>query len=919
MGHLGNLNRWIFLGVAVLIIYIVADVAKGLYVNWLWFEAVGFRSVYSKVLATRLWLFFGGAALFLVYFGANAYLAARAVVRYAAEGAGDLDATALRRLYLLGLIAGSVFLAIIFGTVASQSWDKVLLFLNRQSFGVEDPQFHRDVGFFVFTLPALRSFQEWLLGVAIVTVVVVAGLYLSRYLLVGPRRSEERKTKAHLALLLVAVVALFVWRYWLNVYDLDFSTSGTVFGATYADVHARLPFIWVSAAMAVLTGAALIIAIFQRGVLLPMGAMAAWVVVAIFGAEVYPSFVHRFTVQPNELEKERTYIQRNIDMTRKAFGLDKIDERQFPAAPEVTQDEVNANSQTIHNIRLLDVRPLKDTYAQIQTIRPLYEFNDVDIDRYTINGDYKQVLVSARELSPSRLPAEAQSWVNKRLQFTHGYGIVMSPVNEVVQEGLPDLLVKDIPVVGAVPIQRPEIYYGEEPDHYVIVDTKAKEFDYPLGETSVQNTYEAGGGIRLVSRLRRLLLAWQFQDVNIAISGSVTDQSQLLWRRNIKDRVQTLAPFLTLDKDPYIVVADGQLYWVQDAYTTTSRYPYSTPSGAGYNYIRNSVKVVINAYDGSTSFYIADASDPIVRAYAKIFPKLFKPLDQMPASLQAHLRYPEDLFLAQVNAYRIYHIKDANTLYNKEDLWNIPMETVGSSQQMLQPYYVIMRVPGESQEEFALILPMVPARRANTIAWIAARSDEPHYGELITFRFPTDTLVFGPSQVESRIDQDPQISAQFSLWNQSGSQVIRGNLLMIPVGRGNLYVEPIYLQAQTSQLPELKRVVVVNGNNIAMEPTLDRSLAVIFGRAPPTTPTTAETGGQPPAVSPTPGPTATSQPTATPRPVSTPGSLGDLARQAQDAFDRAETALRNGDLATYQQEVKRAQDLVRQIAQQLGQ
>jgi uncharacterized membrane protein (UPF0182 family) len=917
MGRLGNVNRWVFLGVAVIILYIIADVARSLYVNWLWFEAVGFRSVYSKVLGTRLWLFFGGAALFLAYFGANAYVAARAVVRYATEGAGDLDAAALRRLYQLGLIAGSIFLAIIFGTVASQSWDKVLLFLNRQSFGVEDPQFHRDVGFFVFTLPALRSVQEWLLGVAVVTVLVVAGLYLSRYLLVGPRRSEERKTKAHLALLLVAVVALFVWRYWLNVYDLDFSTNGTVFGATYADVHARLPFIWVSAAMAVLTGVALVVAIFQRGVLLPMGAMAAWVAVAVFGTEAYPAFVHRFTVQPNELEKERTYIQRNIDMTRQAFGLDKIDERQFPAAPEVTQDEVNANSQTIHNIRLLDVRPLKDTYAQIQTIRPLYEFNDVDIDRYTINGDYRQVLVSARELSPSRLPADAQSWVNKRLQFTHGYGIVMSPVNEVVQEGLPDLLVKDIPVTGAVPIQRPEIYYGEEPDHYVIVDTKAKEFDYPLGETSVQNTFEGGGGIKLASALRRLLLAWQFQDVNIAISGSVTDNSQLLWRRNIKDRVETLAPFLTLDKDPYIVVADGQLYWVQDAYTTTSRYPYSTPSGAGYNYIRNSVKVVINAYDGSTNFYIADPSDPIVRAYAKVFPKLFKPLDQMPASLQAHLRYPEDLFLAQVNAYRIYHIKDANTLYNKEDLWNIPMETVGNSQQMLQPYYVIMRVPGESQEEFALILPMVPARRANTIAWIAARSDGPHYGDLIAFRFPTDTLVFGPSQIESRIDQDPQISAQFSLWNQSGSQVIRGNLLMIPVGRGNLYVEPIYLQAQSSQLPELKRVVVVNGNNIAMEPTLDRSLAVVFGRAPPTAPTTAETGGQP--ATPAPGPTATPQPTATPRPVSTPGSLGDLARQAQDAFDRAQTALRNGDLATYQQEVNRAQDLVRQIAQQLGQ
>jgi uncharacterized membrane protein (UPF0182 family) len=930
LGGLGNFNRWIFAGVALLILYIVLNTLKGLYVDWLWFDGAGFRSVYSKMLTTRLALFFGGAGVFLVFFGANIYIAGRAVMNFGSASFADLDAAALRRLYQLGLIAGSLFLAIIFGTIASEQWDKVLLFLNRQSFGVEDPQFHRDISFFVFTLPALRFLQGWLMGAAVVTVLVVAGLYLSRFLMAGVRPHEERPTKVHLSLLLLVVIALFIWRYWLNTFELDFSTSGTVFGATYADVHARLPFIWVSAALGVVTAAAIVFAIFRRGVIVPLAAMGVWVVVAMFGTLFYPTFVHRFTVQPNELEKERPYIQRNIDMTRGAFALDQIDERQFPAAPEVSQQEIVANEQTIKNIRLLDVRPLLDTYAQIQTIRPLYEFKDVDIDRYQIGGNVRQVLVSARELSPSRLPSDAQSWVNQRLRFTHGYGLVMSPVNEVVEEGLPNLFVKDIPVTGDVPVTRPEIYYGEEPDHYVIVNTKAKEFDYPLGAEQVENTFMGGGGVQLGSLFRRLVLSWQFGDVNLAISGSVTSDSRLLWRRNIADRVRTIAPFLTLDQDPYLVVAGGKLYWVQDAYTTTSRYPYSTavtslPPGnglGGVNYVRNSVKVVIDAYDGTTTFYLADPTDPIAQTYAKVFPKLFKPFDDMPADIRQHVRYPEDLFQAQISSYRTYHIKDAATLYNKEDLWTIPVEQFAGSPQPVQPYYVIMRLPGEPKEEFTLIMPLVPIRRSNTIAWVAARSDPPNYGKMVSFRFPTDTLVFGPSQIESRIDQDPQISAQFSLWNQSGSNVIRGNLLMIPIGNGNLYVEPIYLQAQSSQLPELKRIVVVNGNRIAMEPTLERSLAVIFGNAAPTTPATGETTGTPPAGSGTPSPSAgTPTPaaaTATPAIAVTPGNIADLARQAEDAFQRAQVALRNGDLATYQQEVNRAEELIRQIVAQSG-
>ncbi len=917
----GGFNRWIIIGVILLITFVALDTFKGIYVDWLWFQSVGYESVYSKVLETRLILFFGGALLFGVFFGASTYFAARPVLRTPAPGLSAIEAAELRRLYLVAIIAATIFFAIIFGTIAAGRWDVVLRFLNGEDFGVKDPQFHRDVGFYVFTLPALRFFYGWLLGASILTTIVAAGLYLYRYMALGVDYASIRRTKAHLSLLLVIVVSLFIFRYWLDRFDLNFSTAGTVFGATYTDIHARLPFLYVGMALAALTAVALLVGIFRRGIFVPIGAMGVWIVVVIAGGLIYPTSVQRLSVQPNELEKERPYIERNIEMTRRAFDLDELDERPFPARDQVTSDEIASAGETINNIRLLDVRPLLLTYAQIQTIRPLYEFLDVDIDRYEIDGVRRQVMISARELSPARLPVDAQSWVNRRLQFTHGYGAVVSPVNEVVQEGLPNLFLKDIPVTGKPTLTRPEIYYGEQEEHYVVVKSDAKEFDYPVGDgSSVQNVFDGEGGVKLGSFFKRLVFAWQFADLNIAISDSLNSDSRLLFRRNIQDRIHTLAPFLTLDRDPYVVIADGQMYWMQDAYTTTEHYPYSQPAPGGYNYIRNSVKVVVNAYDGSTTFYQVEQNDPIIRAYAGIFPKLFRPISDMPASLQAHIRYPEDLFLAQANAYRIYHIKDPGVLYNKEDVWNIPNEIFGASESAVQPYYVIMRLPGETREEFVLILPLTPARRQNTIAWVAARSDAANYGKLLAFRFPTDALVFGPRQVESRIDQDTTISAQFSLWNQSGSNVIRGNLLMIPIGAGNLFVEPIYLQAATSQLPELKRVVVVNGNRIAMEPTLQRALEVIFGGAAPTQPgveTTPGAAGTPTATR-TPAPTATPGATPTPRPTLAAGSVGELARQADEAYQRAQTALRNGDFGTYGTEIATVEQLIQEIVRQTG-
>jgi uncharacterized protein len=923
LGGLSGANRWIILAVGALLVFIFLNTARSLYVDWLWFDGVGYRSVYSTILTTRIWLFFAGAGIFLAFFGANVWLAGRATIDSIASGLDPTEAAAVRRLMLVAVIAASVFLALIFGSIASGQWDTILRFMNRENFGVTDPQFNRDIGFYVFTLPALNFFRGWLLGMAVITVLVVGGLYLTRYLTVGASPNGDGLVRRHLLGLLALLVVVYIWGYWLSIFELNFSTNGVVFGASYTDIHARLPFLYVLMGMGAITAIGMLVAMARATILLPMGLMFVWVFVALIGHVIVPATMQRFNVDPNQLSMERTYIQRNIDSTRQAFGLDQIEERPFPAQLEVTQEAIRENPETMGNIRLLDTRPLLQTYTQIQTIRPLYLFLDVDVDRYIINGVRRQVMISARELTPDRLPPNAQSWVNRRLQFTHGYGVVMSPVNEVVQEGLPEFFMRNIPVTGDVPLVRPEIYYGEQAEHYVIVKTQEQEFNYPDGDRNVMTTFEGEGGVHIGSFFRRLVFAWHFADINIAISNALTDESRILFRRNIQERISTIAPFLMLDRDPYIVVADGRLFWIQDAYTATSRYPYSQPSPQGFNYVRNSVKVVVDAYDGTTTFYLMDEEDAMIRAYARIFPDLLTPFEEMPEYLKPHIRYPEDLFMIQVEQFRTYHIRDAGVLYNREGIWHIPTEIFDGREVRVEPYYIIMRIPGEPQEEFALIMPLTPAIRQNTIAWIAARSDGDNYGSLLAFRFPTDALVFGPRQVESRIEQDPTIAAQFALWDRAGTGVIRGNLLMIPIGEGNLFIEPIYLQAGRggAQLPELKRVIVVNGNRIAMEPTLDRALEVIFGLAAPTPPDVDPGVTDPdvtlPPAQPTPRPAPT--PTAVPPIGPLPTDAAAIAREAEQAFQRAQTAQRNGDWATYGAEIARVEELIRRLSQVAGQ
>ncbi len=919
----GGLMRWGIAAAAILILFIIASIAKDIYAAWLWFDSVGYRPVYRLRIVTRIWLFLAGAGVFIGFFGANVLAALRLAGRGLTTESfsfGDAQPAAVRRIALVIGVAVVLFVSVIFGTQAASQWNDILLLMNSKPFGVDDPLFGQDIGFYVFQLPTLNFIAGWLLGLVILSLLSVGGIYVARTI-IGGFADSSRFARPHVSLLLVLMIGLFIWRYWLQRYALVFSERGAAFGAGYTDVHAQLPVTYVLMALAAITAVAIIISVFQTRLLfLPVGATVVWVVAGIAGGMIYPAAVQRFDVEPNELARERLYITRNIEATRTAYGLDNIEEQPYLARNSVTAEEIAANPGTIQSIRLWDHRPLLQTLDQIQTIRPLYTFLNVDIDRYEIDGTNRQVMLAARELDPGRLPVDAQGWVNQRLQYTHGFGLAMLPVNEVVDEGLPSFFIKDIPPAGEIPVDQPRIYYGEGAEHYVVVNSSEDEFDYASGDDQQEkNRFDGEGGVRLSSLARRITYAWKLADPNLLISSALDNDSRLLYRRNIRERVHEIAPFLRLDNDPYLVVADGKLYWMLDAYTTTDHYPYSTRTGS-VNYIRNSVKVVVNAYDGSVKFYLVDDNDPIAQAYADIYPDLFTPFDEMPASLRDHVRYPEDLFRLQSQLYLRYHIQDAGAFFNKEDAWTIPSEVVGANlPQPVDPYYVIMRLPGEQDEEFVLFSPFSPALRSNTIAWLAARSDGANYGKLLSFRFPTESLVYGPSQVEARIDQDTTVSAQISLWNQSGSQVIRGNLLMIPIGQGNLFVEPIYLQATTGSLPELKRVVVVNGNDIAMEPTLARSLEVILGRAAPTSPTIGA-GSPTPVVSPTPQAGETPRPTATPRATTTlPDDVDALIQDANDSFIRAQQLLRDGDFAGYGQEISRLEDILQRLAQLTGQ
>jgi len=885
---------------AVLAIFILLNIAKGFYTEWLWFSSLGYGSVYATILKSRALIFFCAAIAFCLFFGGNLVLAMRLAPKSGSSFWPWAIVGRLQPLLGLGFILGTALLGLIFGLVAQGGWQIVLRSLNAQPFGIADPVFHKEIGFYVFSLPFLHFLRGWLLGILIVTLLGSIGVYLLSYAAQRLRFDLSRPVLFHVGGLAIAILGLFAWGYRLGIWEMVFSKRGVVFGASYADMHAKLPAQWVLFSIVLILMGLFILSLWRRKPRWLLYGIGGWVVAAIIVGAAFPALVQRFQVEPSELARETPYIEYNIEFTRKAFALDRIEEQPFTAEEAPSPQDVAQNEATINNIRLWDHRPLKNTYNQIQSFRPYYDFNDVDVDRYIIDGEYRQVMLSARELSAEKLPGEAQTWVNRKLQYTHGYGTVLSPVNEVSTQGLPNLLLKDIPPAGVFNIERPQIYFGEKTNDYVIVNTETPELDYATRDEIFYGQYQGEDGVSLDGFIRRLAYAWQLGDLNILISGELTPESQVLYYRNIQERVNHLAPFLELDSDPYLVVMEGRLFWIQDAYTTTGRYPYSEPIGNRLNYIRNSVKAVIDAYNGRVTFYVTDPEDALIRTYQAIFPELFVPAEQMPESLRVHLRYPEDMFNIQAMVYQTYHMHDAQVFYNKEDMWAVPREVYFGAEQLMEPYYVIMRLPDEKKEEFLLMLPFTPVGKNVTISWLAARCDGENYGKLLVYRFPKERLVYGPSQVENRIGQDTVITEQLALWGRGGSRVIRGNLLLIPLGKSILYVEPVFLEAETGGLPELKRVIVVAGERIAMEPTLKESLAAIFGTEVP-----------PPA--PAPAPTPTPAPPVPGEPI--PADIAGLILEAQQHYDQAQEFLKAGDWTGYGRELEALEAVLNQLAE----
>jgi uncharacterized protein len=889
----GRAVFWIIVAAVVLLLLFLLKPFATLYTDYLWFRALGYGGVFGTRFAAQIWSFFIFAILFWVIGAANVLLALNTNTGRRLSSIGIRQRLLTAPSTFLALLA-VVLLGLLFGRIASGQWQTILTFLNQKPFNVQDPIWHQDVSFYVFTLPFYRFVWGWLLGVVILMMLVVFGLYASR----AGAQSFQLPARAvrHLSVLAAAFAVLLAVHYRLDLYELLLSKRGVVYGVGYADVAARIPAYWIMTVLMVLIAIGLLInAAGGRLTALPV-ALVAWLGAAFILLVIFPSIVQRFQVAPSELARETPYIKNEIAFTRAAYGLAGIQDRPFTPQDNLSTAAINRNQETVQNARLWDPQlALPQTLENIQSLRTYYQLSDVAVDRYQLGDQYLQLLLAARELAPQNLSAAAQNWVNLKLQYTHGYGVVASRANQATDQGLPVLTLKDIPPAGVPTVTQPAIYFGRHTTDYVLVDSKQPEFDYPL-ETDQFTHWTGKTGVPLSSGLRSLAFAIRFGDINLLISPQLTAQTQVLFNRAVQDRVAALAPFLQFDQDPYIVVVDGHLYWMLDGYTVSDHYPYSQVSPdangpfVGVNYMRNSIKVVVDAYTGATTFYQIDSHDAIANTYGSIFPGLFKPFSAMPAGLQAHIRYPRDLFNTQAEMFTLYHIQDPTVFYTREDLWNIGTENQqqGQSQAAIRPFYVIMRLPGEPKEEFVTILPYTPNQKNNMIAYLAARSDPPNYGTLFDFRFPKDSLIVGPQQVESNIDQAPLIKSQFALLNAPGSNVIRGNLLVIPIENSLLYIEPIYLEAQNVQIPQLKKVIAATGQNVVMEDTLDQALAALLGAAPPTTPT---------------GPTTAPS-----------GTVAQLIAQANQDYTNAQTALKNGDFTTYASDIQALGKVLQQLA-----
>ena len=887
----------ILFGILVLITVVPALIK--FYTDWIWFAQVGYLEVFRRSITARLAL---GSIAFVLAFGvlaANFYLAQGALRRREFRIMGEagprivsVDLTRIKAFVYLG--AG--VLAFLIALYASSQWETWLLWRHAVPFGSTDPILGNDTAFYIFQLP----FYQFVQGLALVTVLLaaagVAGAHgASGNLSFDAARGvvATRIVTRHLSVLGALVLLLLAVGTYLRIPELLTTDSGTVFGASYADVHARMPALRLLIA-ACLIGAAL--ALFQVRLqrLWPAAGAAGLYLAVAFGGAAYSAVIQRFVVAPNEQVRETPYIIHNIAMTRDAFGLDGVVERPLSGEARLTLDDLENNRATLDNVPLWNDQPLLDTFGQIQEIRTYYDFVSVDNDRYTIDGEYRQIMLSARELNSESLPS--RSWINERLTFTHGYGLTLGPVNEVTPEGLPVLFIKDLPpksVVG-LEITQPAVYYGELSSDHVFVNTKTEEFDYPEGEDNKFTRYEGDGGVVLGGLFRRLMFAIRFRSMDTLFSPNLTPETRVMLYRRISERVRRIAPFLNYDPDPYLAISGGGLVWIQDAYTTSGSYPYSTPAANDLNYIRNSVKVTINAYDGRTTFHLLDPDDPIAATLDRVFPGLFTPLGEMADDLRTRLRYPPGIFEIQAEMFSTFHMTNPAVFYNREDQWDIPSIDDGRESRRMEPYYTIMKLPGESGAEYIQMLPFTPHQKENLAAWMVARSDGENYGQLAAFQFPKQTVVFGPNQIAARMNQDQDIAPQITLWNQQGSEVIQGNLLVIPIEESLIYIRPLYLRAAGGRIPEMKRVMVAYRNQIVMEESLDQALERLFpsdGRALVAAPEEF-------------------------RPDLGTADGTDLAGEAQLHYQRAIRAQREGDWARYGEEFERLGQILERLGSQ---
>ncbi len=981
-GELGlkGILRRVGLGIAIVVIALIvflASVGVDLWTDAIWFQSVGFDSVFWTRLGAQVGLFalaFVIAAIVLLF---NLWLAGRLApppdperpgrIRQMAERLGEAQRQAehAARMNTGGMGRGSggpfpgrgpdfsgtfdgeglpdlvpiarwviavvaVVLAVGIAGNVSGAWTTLALWLNRVPFdtaqSVTDPIFGRDISFFLFELPFFRWIQSLASGLLLASLLVAGARYLAQASQGG--EVFVTRVRVHLAILGGLYLLTIAAGYQLDKYELVYSTGGATAGVAFTDANARFLAYDVLTFLSGLAGALLVAGAFTRW-MWPLGAIVIiWFSASIVLGRLYPEAIQRLTVDPNEFAQEQPYIAYNIEMTRLAYSLDTWATPSYSGTAPLTTASIRDEKDTFTNARLWDYRPLGTTLDQLQTVRQYYNFVDVDTDRYIVDGDLRQVMLSGRELAIERNP-QASSWVNQRIIYTHGIGIAMVPVNEVTAEGQPELWVRDLPPISrpnTPEIDQPRLYFSEQDDHYVVTGARQPEFDIPGNGTDDDLTYSWTGdtGISLSSPVTRLLFSLRFRDFDLLISDQVTSSSQLLFHRTIDERLPRIAPFLYYDKDPYLVVDDrGRLVYVQDAYTISDAFPQSTPFNSGelapesglygqpFNYLRNSVKITMDAYDGTMRFYVVDPSDPLVRAWQGVFPGLFQPLSEMPTKIQGHLRYPEDMFNVQTRLYGQYHVTQPLTFFNNTDRWTVPQPATNDQSLPPEAYYVVMRMPGEPKAEFLLLQPMIAQNRPNMIAWVAARNDVPNYGEVRAYRFPSDTTIFGPAQIESRIDADPVISSQITLWNQSGSSVVRGNLIVVPVGESLLYLQPVYLQSSSAAFPEFRRIVVASPTTIVWGSTLEEALNTLLERQ--------GQGG----LTPTPPPGSSPGPTATPAPTALPGGplpsdVDGLVKYADSHFEAAQTALRAGDFATYGNEMDKVEAALARLVELTG-